>query len=217
MVKTTRNPFQQDTVFKKIIDRKAIQAHDGNLAETYKIRISPSELDRINTHLRGKEFQIHEFSIASYMPSRGMMRFLVQNSIRADHKNLIRASSKDLEITIQRINELEENEDEDEDENEYNEVVKPTEYATKKAIELVSKTAALIPEQFTKAWVSIEDLGGIRLTWARAGSDKQVRLLVPFTTDQQIYLYHEIGDEYGVNYNVSAKTISTWLSWFNTK
>jgi uncharacterized ubiquitin-like protein YukD len=124
----------------------------------------------------------------------------------------LKISLKDLEITIQRINELKE---EDEDEDEYDEITMPTEYATQKAIELASESAKLITERFTKAWVSTENSGGIRLTWARVGLNKEVRLIIPATADKHTCLYHEIDDEYGVDYNVSAKTLSTWLSWFN--
>jgi hypothetical protein len=123
----------------------------------------------------------------------------------------LKVSLEDLEITIQRINELKEDEDEDE----YGEITLPTEYAILKAIELVSESAKLVTERFTKAWVSTENSGGIRLTWARVGLKKEVRLIIPATANKQTCLYHEIGDEYGVDYNVSAKTLSTWLSWFN--
>jgi hypothetical protein len=122
-------------------------------------------------------------------------------------------SIEDLEITIDRINRLVEDEEEDE----YGEIIIPTEYATQKAIELVSKAANLIPKRFFKAWVSTEDSGGVGLDWSKPELEKEVRLVIPATPDRKICLYHELGNEYGVEYNVSAKTLSYWLNWCNPK
>jgi hypothetical protein len=119
-----------------------------------------------------------------------------------------------LKITIDRIHELIA---EDGEEDEYGEVVNPTEYAIQKAIELLSEAAQLIPDRFFKAWVSSEDTGGIRLTWSKPELKKQVRLIVPPTSNQPIYLYHEKNDEYGVEYNISAKTLRDRLRRLNSK
>ncbi len=129
------------------------------------------------------------------------------------HNSLNRIFIKDLEITIDRINRLADDEEEDE----YGEIIYPTEYANRMATELVSKAANLIPSRFFKAWVSTEDSGGIRLTWSKLELGKDVRLVIPPSPQQKIHLYHEMGDEYGIEYNVSAKTLSHWLSWCNPK
>jgi hypothetical protein len=123
------------------------------------------------------------------------------------------AVPKQLEITIDRIRELTELDEEDED----GEVVIPTKYAIQKAIELVSEAEKLMSSGFFKAWVSSEDTGGIRLTWSKPELKKQVRLVVPPTSDQKTYLYHEHHDEYGVEYNISAKTLSNRLRRLNSK
>jgi glutamyl/glutaminyl-tRNA synthetase len=122
-------------------------------------------------------------------------------------------ASKELTITIDRIHELTELDEEDED----GEVVIPTEYAIQKASELVSEASRIRPSRFFKAWVSSEDTGGIRLTWSKPELKKQVRLVIPPTSSQQIYLYHEQNDEYGVEYNISAKTLSNQLRRLNSK
>jgi hypothetical protein len=128
-------------------------------------------------------------------------------------RNMSCSSSGDLEITIDRINQLLEDDEEDE----YGEIIIPTEYAIKIAIELVSKAANLIPKRFFKAWVSTEDSGGVGLDWSKPELEKEVRLVIPATPDRKICLYHEMGNEYGVEYNVSAKTLSYWLNWCNPK
>jgi hypothetical protein len=125
----------------------------------------------------------------------------------------LEVASKELTITIDRIRELTELYEEDED----GEVVITTEYAIQKAIELVSEASRIRPSRFFKAWVSSEDTGGIRLTWSKPELKKQVRLVVPPTSSQQTYLYHEQNDEYGVEYNISAKTLSNRLRRLNSK
>ena len=122
-------------------------------------------------------------------------------------------STSELAITLDRINELQEDDEEDE----YGEVIIASEYATQTAIELVSQASKTISDRFFKAWVSADDYGGIVLTWSKPELDKQVRLVVPQTPDRKRYLYHEMAEEYGIEYNVSAKTLSEWLSWCNSK
>ena len=138
---------------------------------------------------------------------------LLSNLLKVPNQDRATAAIPELEITLERINGLKDEDEEDE----YGEVINPTEYAIEVAIELVSKTARSISEQFFKAWVSTEDSGGVVLTWSKPELDKKVRLVIPPIPDRKIYLYHEMAEEYGVEYNVSAKTLSEWLSWCNSK
>jgi hypothetical protein len=138
---------------------------------------------------------------------------LLSTLLKISNQDSATASIPELEITVERISELKEEDEEDE----YGEIINPTEYAIKAAIELVSKTARSISEKFFKAWVSTEDSGGVVLTWSKPELDKKVRLVIPPMPDRKIYFYHEMAEEYGVEYNVSAKTLSEWLSWCNSK
>jgi hypothetical protein len=138
---------------------------------------------------------------------------LLSTIFKISNRDRSTASIPELEITVERINGL----DEDEEGDEYGEIINPTEYAVKSAIELVSKTARSISVKFFKAWVSTEDSGGVVLTWSKPELDKTVRLVIPPIPDRKIYLYHEKAEEYGVEYNVSAKTLSEWLTWCNSK
>ena len=122
-------------------------------------------------------------------------------------------SIPELEITLERINELEEDEEADE----YGEVISPNKDATRTAIELVSQAAKSISDRFFKAWVSTDDSGGVVLTWSKPELDKSVRLVIPSIPDRKIYLHHAMGDEYGVEDNISATILSDWLSWCNHK
>jgi hypothetical protein len=139
--------------------------------------------------------------------------FANANVLTGLENHLISIADVGLKITLARIKELQEDEEADE----YGEIIIPTEYAIEKAIELVSKAAKLIPAKFFKAWVSTEDSGGVSLTWSKPVLEKEVRLVIPPTPDRKIYLYHEKSAEYGVEYNVSAKTLGYWLSWCNSK
>ncbi len=114
---------------------------------------------------------------------------------------------KDLEITIERINGLKEEDEEDE----YGETIVPTEYAIQKAIELVSQAAKLISHKFFKAWACTQDSGGITLDWSRSKLSQKARLVIPPTANEEVYIYYEIGDEYGIEHSISAKNLSTWI------
>jgi hypothetical protein len=132
---------------------------------------------------------------------------------KKSNKFMLITSTSELAITLDRINELQEDNEADE----YGEVIIASEYATQTAIELVSQASKTISDRFFKAWVSTDDYGGIVLTWSKPELEKQVRLVIPPTPDRKRYLYHEMAEEYGVEYNVSAKTLSEWLSWCNPK
>ncbi len=120
---------------------------------------------------------------------------------------------KDLEITIERINGLKKEQKEDE----YGEIITPTEYASQKAIDLVSQAAKLIPDRFFKAWVCNKNSGGVVLDWSRSKLGKKVRLVIPPTDNDKVYVYHEIGDEHGIEYSISAKTLSNWILTVNDR
>jgi hypothetical protein len=118
------------------------------------------------------------------------------------------SENKELNITLVRLQTLLEEEDEDD----YG-VAKPSAYAYGTALALVAEAARLIGDRFTRASASIDDRGGIRLTWTRPQAE--VRLVCTHQSDKPTYLYHEAGDEYGVEYDVSASALAHWLDWLN--
>jgi hypothetical protein len=117
-----------------------------------------------------------------------------------------------FDITRDRIEKLADDEEEDE----YGRVIKPTEYATKKAIDLISEAIKLCCNNFSKAWASTEDSGGIYLTWSKPDSEKELRVLVPAKKELDVYLYHEEKEKYDSENNVSAKDLSKWIDWINS-
>ena len=76
-----------------------------------------------------------------------------------------------------------------------------------------------------KASASTDEFGSIRLTWSKlspecvdalyATSRREVRLVCPASSEQQTYLYHEVGDNYAVERDVTASVLVQWLEWLN--
>lgn len=118
------------------------------------------------------------------------------------------SENEELDITLARLQDLLEEEDEDD----YG-VAKPSAYAYGTALALVSEAARLMRNRFTRASASTDDRGGIRLTWTRP--EAEARLVCAHQSDKPTYLYHEAGDEYGVEYDVSASALAQWLDWLN--
>jgi hypothetical protein len=118
------------------------------------------------------------------------------------------SENKELSITIARLQALLEEEEEDD----YG-VAKPSAYAYGTALALVSEASRLMASPFRKASASTDDRGGIRLTWSIP--EAEVRLVCAHQSDKPTYLYHEVGNEYEVERDVSASTVAHWLDWLN--
>jgi hypothetical protein len=115
-----------------------------------------------------------------------------------------------ITITLKRIVGLLESEEEDE----YG-ILKPSDYAFKTIINLVLEAHSLMGNSFPKASASTDHEGGISLDWAKVETDRQVSLFCPFSSEQKAYIYHQISDEYAVDYDVSLPNLAHWLRWFN--
>ncbi len=119
---------------------------------------------------------------------------------------------QEITITLKRLLALLESEDEDD----YG-MLKPSNYAFKTVLNLVSEVYSLMGSSFPRASVSTDEEGGIRLTWIQLEPEREVRLMCPFSPDKQAYIYHETNDEYAVESDVSASTLVRWLQWLNRK
>ncbi len=189
---------------------------------------------RIFSHLRSDKYEYNSTQTSIYIQLRRhqnkhtgaytstlLQKYLASRIIGFDSsKKLFVQTSpivvipiKDLEITIERINGLKEEDEEDE----YGEMIIPTEYAIQKAIELVSQAAKLIPHKFFKAWVCSQDPGGIALDWSRSKLRQKVRLVIPSTDSEKIYIYYETGAKYGIEYSISAEILSNWILKVNDR
>lgn len=118
------------------------------------------------------------------------------------------SENAEVSITIARLQALLEEEEEDD----YG-VAKPSLYAYGTALALVSEASRLMASPFRKASASTDDRGGIRLTWSIP--EAEIRLVCAHQSDKPTYLYHEVGNEYEVERDVSASTVAHWLDWLN--
>jgi hypothetical protein len=101
----------------------------------------------------------------------------------------------------------------DEDESDEYGVLRPNSLAFKIAMQFVVEAYDGLGDRFQQASVSTDDQGGICLTWNKANSE--VRLVCPALVNQDAYLYHEVGDEYGIERDVTDVILVQWLEWLN--
>ncbi|MHC5726644.1 MAG: hypothetical protein ACYTXY_21400 [Nostoc sp.] len=118
--------------------------------------------------------------------------------------------SSDITVTLKRLVALLE-----EDETDEYGILQPSQYAFKLAIRLVVDTYEAMGDRFPLASTSTDEQGSIRLTWSKPSPEREVRLVCPATVEQQAYLYHELGDNYAIERDVTASILVQWLQWLN--
>ena len=121
-----------------------------------------------------------------------------------------RPSSSPITVTLKRLVALLE-----EDETDEYGVLQPSQSAFKLAIRFVLEAYDAMGDRFPKASASTDEQGSIRLTWSKLESDCEVRLICPAHHDQLAYLYHELGNDYAVEREVTVSVLLSWLEWFD--
>lgn len=119
-------------------------------------------------------------------------------------------SSRDITVTLKRLVALLE-----EDETDEYGILQPSQSAFKLAMRLVVDTYEVMGESFPRASVSTDDKGGIRLTWSKQSAEREVRLVCPADAEQKAYLYHEQGDNYALERDITQSILVQWLEWLN--
>jgi hypothetical protein len=119
-------------------------------------------------------------------------------------------SSSDLAVTLKRLIALLE-----EDETDDYGILQPSQPAFKVAMRFIVEAYELLEESFPRASVSTDEKGGIRLTWSKLEPECEVRLICPADRDREVCLYHELGDTYAVEQNVTPSALVEWLRWLN--
>jgi hypothetical protein len=121
-----------------------------------------------------------------------------------------RPFSQNLVVTLKRlIALLEENEADD-----YG-ILQPSQSAFKQAMRLTIEAYDAMGDCFPRASASTDEKGGIRLTWSKLEPECEVRLVCPAIADYPVYLYHEVGETYAIEQNVTASILVKWLEWLN--
>jgi hypothetical protein len=115
-------------------------------------------------------------------------------------------SSSDIAVTLKRLIALLE-----EDETDEYGILQPSQFAFKLAMRLVVDAYEAMGDRFPKASASTDEEGSIRLTWSKPSPECEVRLVCPATSAQNPYLYHELGDNYAVERDVTASVLVQWL------
>jgi hypothetical protein len=94
-------------------------------------------------------------------------------------------------------------------------ILQPSQSAFKRAMRFILEAYESLGESFPKASVSTDEKGSIRLTWSNPEPDCEVRLICPADHSQEAFLYHELGDTYAVEQNVTPSALVQWLRWLN--
>ncbi|MDD1414291.1 hypothetical protein MEN41_06395 [Dolichospermum sp. ST_con] len=123
---------------------------------------------------------------------------------------LTRPFSSPITVTLKRLVALLEEDDTDE----YG-VLQPSQAAFKLAMGFIIEAYDVMGDRFPKASASTDEQGGIRLTWSKLEPECEVRLICPAHTDQQAYLYHELGNDYAVEREVTVSILLQWLEWLS--
>jgi hypothetical protein len=122
----------------------------------------------------------------------------------------IKPSSSPIAVTLKRLVALLEEEETDE----YG-ILQPSQFAFKRSMELVIEAYDTIGDRFPKASASTDDQDGIRLTWMKLDTEREVRLVCPAQVGQTAYLYHEVGNDYAIERDLTGAILVEWLEWFN--
>jgi hypothetical protein len=123
---------------------------------------------------------------------------------------LTRPFSSPITVTLKRLLALLEEDDTDE----YG-VLQPSQAAFKLAMGFIIEAYDVMGDRFPKASASTDEQGGIRLTWSKLEPECEVRLICPAHTDQQAYLYHDLGNDYAVEREVTVSILLQWLEWLS--
>lgn len=121
-----------------------------------------------------------------------------------------RPSSSPITVTLKRLIALLK-----EDETDEYGILQPSQAAFKLAMRFIVEAYDVMGDRFPKASASTDEQGSIRLAWSKLESECEVRLICPAGTDQPVYLYHELGNDYAVEREVTVSILSQWLEWLN--
>ncbi|WYL96808.1 MAG: hypothetical protein HEQ35_26130 [Gloeotrichia echinulata IR180] len=119
-------------------------------------------------------------------------------------------SSSNITVTLKRLVALLE-----EDETDEYGILQPSQSAFKLAMRLVVDAYEAMGDRFPKASAATDEEGSIRLTWSKLSPECEVRLVCPATSAKNAYLYHELGDNYAVETDVTTSVLVQWLEWIN--
>lgn len=125
---------------------------------------------------------------------------------------LVSADIKHLSALLAQLLALRDGPEEDE----YG-VLRPAEEAFNQAFSLLVDTAivtALRGSIVPYGCASTDSQGGVRVEWI--GDKCGVHLVIPASSQEKSYIYHEMEDEYGTSRSVTAEVLADWLCEFQS-
>jgi hypothetical protein len=113
---------------------------------------------------------------------------------------------EELNLALSQLVDVFRNPDEEE--------VKPTSYAFVTAYNLLLSAKRQPPtlKTFPSASVAADDNGNIFVFWR--DRRRKLHLFVPISSEKRTYIYHEDGDSYAVEYDITGQTLANWLDWY---
>lgn len=123
---------------------------------------------------------------------------------------------KELGAILREIVELATGEERDDDG-----ILAPTKHATEVTTRLLIHASTFVWQNclttgatfiFPRGFVSTDSEGGIRIEWTKPGAS--LRLVIAASESGKSYLYHEFGERYGSDRQVTAALIGRWLVRF---
>jgi hypothetical protein len=125
---------------------------------------------------------------------------------------LVRAEVKELSGLLEQLSELRQEEPTDD----YG-ILRLDEPAFEQARELLTDTTIVLATKYgakmPHGCASTDSEGGLCIDWLR--SDRAVNLVIPATDQKPSYLYHELGPDHAVEYEVTPERLATWLRIIN--
>lgn len=110
-----------------------------------------------------------------------------------------------LDDLFRQLDALTESEDYNDD------FLSPTESATSRVRELLTRAGASLNAAFPAGTIYADGDGGLRLEWTRP--ERELRFVVSASPQGRSYIYHEQRDEYAVDYSPTAGELGKWLNW----
>lgn len=96
-----------------------------------------------------------------------------------------------------------------EDDNEY----LPTPETVRRALQLLNDARPRVHTNFPRATAATDSAGGVNVIWS--SPTKELRLAISARADGAGYIYHEQGDDFAIDRDVSAGNLARWLRWFS--
>ena len=126
---------------------------------------------------------------------------------KSDAKGLIRREKSPRRTaslqTARMLDEIAELNTSDED-------FRPTSHASVTASRLIANLYD-VPNPFPSPSIAPDGDGGILFDWNQGA--RMIRLIIPDSPERRGYLYHEEGDAFAAEYDLSNESIRVWLGW----